>query len=142
MSNILRAKQGNLSKVKYFLPAYRNGGEESQSSEGLKHNQLKQSRPTQSKKMSANYTHTHKSVHENQDISFEIVGIHEASVSHEKENHEETNENIMNSKHHLDKRLDYLKKDKNGEKTVEASLSSIRALTNSREWQLPEGSEK
>lgn len=35
-----------------------------------------------------------------------------------------------------------MRKQKNGEKAIEASLSTIRALANSREWTLPEGDEK
>ena len=31
---------------------------------------------------------------------------------------------------------------KNGDKNIEAGLSTIRALTNSRDWQFPEGKEK
>ena len=37
---------------------------------------------------------------------------------------------------HLDQGLEKMK-NKQGEKAIEASLSSIRALTNSREWTLP-----
>ena len=31
---------------------------------------------------------------------------------------------------------------KSGEKNIEASLSTILALTNSKDWQFPEGAEK
>ena len=42
----------------------------------------------------------------------------------------------------MEKNLQSLKGVKGGEKSIEASLSSIRALTNSREWKLPEGTER
>lgn len=75
MSNILRNKQGNLSKVKYFLPAYRQ--EDSHTKEDTQKQSKKEK--TVTKKQSANTTHQNRSVSSNADISFEIVGIHESS---------------------------------------------------------------
>ncbi len=40
------------------------------------------------------------------------------------------------SQKNIDQRLEKLK-NRNGDKAIEASLSSIRALTNSRDWTLP-----
>ena len=42
----------------------------------------------------------------------------------------------------MERNIQALKGQRNGQKSIEASLSSIRALTNSREWKLPEGPEK
>lgn len=73
MSNILRTKNGNLSKVKYFLPGARGQPEESSSS-------LKPKQSRSVAKKSSNVGHYHnQSVASNGDISFEIVGIHENS---------------------------------------------------------------
>lgn len=59
MSNILRTKQGNLSKVKYFLPASRNSSDSTHPLEPIKNSNLKMSKPTSSKKKStvANIQH-------------------------------------------------------------------------------------
>ena len=73
MSNVLRNKPGNISKVKYFLPAYRNDEEPTHTIDPPR--PRKQSKPTPIKKQSASKT-VHRSVIEDDDISFEVVGIH------------------------------------------------------------------
>lgn len=66
MSNILRTKNGNLSKVKYFLPGARSQPDEASSSNIVK---PKQSRSITKK--SSNVGHHHnQSVASNGDISF------------------------------------------------------------------------
>jgi hypothetical protein len=52
MNNILRSKQGNLSKIKYFLPNYRQ-----QPSETVTHNPVR-TRNSNSKKNSTPNVHT------------------------------------------------------------------------------------
>jgi hypothetical protein len=82
MSNILRTKNGNLSKVKYFLPAYRNQNEESTTYSMAK---SKASQSVSKKQSSANHTHN-QSTYSNGDISFEVIGIHENSEAEAENN--------------------------------------------------------
>jgi len=70
MSNILRSKQGNLSKIKYFLPTYHHQQPETAL---LDKNQNKK---TQNRKPSVSNIHT-RSLNDQTEISFEIVGISE-----------------------------------------------------------------
>jgi hypothetical protein len=71
MSNILRSKQGNLSKIKYFLPTYHH---QQPDTALLDKNQNKKA---QNRKQSVSNIHT-RSLNEQSEISFEIVGISEA----------------------------------------------------------------
>ncbi len=66
MSNILRTKNGNLSKVKYFLPGARAQNEDSNSTLNPK---AKQSRSI-TKKPSVGHHNHNQSVASNGDISF------------------------------------------------------------------------
>jgi hypothetical protein len=66
MSNILRTKNGNLSKVKYFLPGARAQNEDSGSTI---HAKAKQSRSI-TKKPSGGQQNHNQSVASNGDISF------------------------------------------------------------------------
>lgn len=75
MSNILRNKNGNISKVKYFLPAYRTPTDESTTINASK---AKNNHSISKKRSVVNPAHS-QSVTSNGDISFEIVGIHENS---------------------------------------------------------------
>lgn len=72
MSNILRSKNGNISKVKYFLSGCRSQNEEPVTIIGAKGTQ---SRSTNKKKSIVHHNHS-QSVASNGDISFEIVGVH------------------------------------------------------------------
>lgn len=88
MSNILRSKQGNLSKIKYFLPTY--------------HHQLPETalveknsnKKSHNRKQSTANKHT-RSLHEQSEISFEIVGITEAEENNKTYN--STKQNKENS---------------------------------------------
>lgn len=66
MSNILRTKNGNLSKVKYFLPGARTQNEDSGSTLNAK---TKQNRSVTKKPSGGQHNH-HQSVTSNGDISF------------------------------------------------------------------------
>ena len=98
MSNILRTKNGNLSKVKYFLPGARSQNEDSSSTVI---NKSKQSRSI-TKKPSTGHQYHNQSVTSNGDISFEIVGIHENSqVSSENNDFTRSNNNHQPEKNKI-----------------------------------------
>ena len=65
MSNILRVKNGNLSKVKYFLPGYRN-----QPEEVIVNSKPKPAKQSASKKQPYPNPHHASSITSNGDISF------------------------------------------------------------------------
>lgn len=66
MSNILRTKQGNLSKVKYFLPASRNSSDVTHPLEPVKNSNIKMSKPNPSKMKSI----VANTEHNKSDLSF------------------------------------------------------------------------
>lgn len=142
MSNILRGKQGNLSKIKYFLPTYHHPQQQSALQEKV------QNKKNQTKKKSVSNLHT-RSLNDQGEISFEIVGISQADEGDPiaKVNKENKENNIMkindvSRKLSTQKHTSGIKVTKNGDKNLEVGLSTIRALTNSRDWQFPEGKEK
>ncbi len=92
MSNILRSKQGNLSKIKYFLPTYHHQQPDTALMD------KNQNKKTQNRKQSVSNLHT-RSLNEQSEISFEIVGISEAEeIDKTGKNSKENRENnIMRS---------------------------------------------
>ena len=138
MSNILRGKQGNLSKIKYFLPNYHHPQQDSTLQQKV------QNKKYQNRKKSISNLHT-RSLNDQGEISFEIVGISEVDQTEQitKENKENNATKISDiSKLSTSKHTGAIKLTKNGDKNLQAGLSTIRALTNSRDWQFPEGKEK
>ena len=118
MSNILRGKQGNLSKIKYFLPTYHHPQQESALQEKV------QNKKYQTRKKSVSNLHT-RSLNDQAEISFEIVGISEADQAEQitkvnKENKENNVTKINNVLRKLStqKHTSAIKATKNGDKNI------------------------
>lgn len=132
-------KQGNLSKVKYFLPHHRQPLPEPPA-----HQPTRKLTAQSNHKYNSN-KHT-RSMQEPTDISFEIVGLTETQpqLPLPLQNHQNNvpKGSRQGKRDSLGKHGTTGKGVQGQQQSVEAGLSSIRALTRSREWKLPEGAER